>query len=441
MARVFLGRVALAPLIVGTMASSGLAQTDPSTTTPGFYAGDPVLQAYVSEALSRSPSVREAAAQYRAALEMVPQMTALPEPMVTFTQALRRVETRVGPQVNAVTLSQSFPWFGTLDLRGQVAVQTATARAHQYEARQRDLIADVKDTFYNLAYVDAASDLTREEHALLVHYEDLAEARYASGQGLQQGVIKLQAELTKVDNRLRMLAQQRDTLAARLNTLRDYPPEQPVPSAGPLQLPDVALDLDVLYRQGVQSRPELQASAALIQRDERAIDLARKQVWPNLTLGLGFQNVGRRGDPAGVLAPPPDNGKNALTLSLGGTVPLRRDKYRAAVAQAREDLTADRESYARVQNEMEFAVRDATLRMQALRDQIDLFEQVLLPQVEEALRATEAAYETTQLGVLDLLDSERTRLDVRMINARYYADYLVALARLERAIGTAVPIE
>jgi outer membrane protein TolC len=56
-----------------------------------------------------------------------------------------------------------------------------------------------------------------------------------------------------------------------------------------------------------------------------------------------------------------------------------------------------------------------------------LFENALIPQAEESLRSTEAAYETGQLGVLDLLDSERVLLNVRLVNARYYSDFLLAL--------------
>ena len=78
-------------------------------------------------------------------------------------------------------------------------------------------------------------------------------------------------------------------------------------------------------------------------------------------------------------------------------------------------------------------------RIETLEEQIRLFESVLIPQAEEVLRATEAAYETGQLGVLDLLDSERVLLNVRIVNARYSSDLLNALAHLERAIGTRFP--
>ena len=46
-------------------------------------------------------------------------------------------------------------------------------------------MAQVKETYYDLGYVDAAIDLAREEQSLLKHYETLARARYATGQGLR----------------------------------------------------------------------------------------------------------------------------------------------------------------------------------------------------------------------------------------------------------------
>lgn len=416
------------------------AQPTEEYSGPAFYGPEADLRAYVDEAVSRHPSVREAQARYRGALQTVPQANALPDPMVTFTQAMRSVETRVGPQFNTFMYTQAFPWFGTLDLRERVAVQAAVAQYHHVVAVQRDVISHVKRAYYDLAYVDAARLVTEQEQSLLEHYEQLAQTRFATGQGLQQGVMRLQAEITRVVNRLDMLRQQRATLAARLNTLRDRAPETPVPTVPSPQLPAVELGLEGLYELGDRHRPELQAGTALIERSERSVALARNASRPKFTVGAGYQNVLGRRDPVGRLMPPPDNGKNPLTVSLGLTIPLWAGKNRATLEQAGEDLMAQRHGYAAARNTMEFDVRDAVIRLQTLRDQIDLFEQVLIPQTEATLRATEAAYETAQLGVLDLLDSERMQLDVRLVTARYTADYLLALADLEQAIGTPVPL-
>ncbi len=403
------------------------------------YTDTPQLEAYVRAALQRNPSLQTALARYRAALQKVPQVTALPDPMLNFTQFVRSVETRVGPQLNSLMVSQRFPWFGKLDLKGKTAFKEAAAVYQLFRAREREVVHQVKLAFYELGYVDRALEITREEQLLLEHYERLAQSRYGAGQGLRQGVIKIQAEITKMLNRLQMLHRQRESAAARLNTLMDRAPESTLAAVQALPLPPVALDLDKLYELGERNRQELLAAGTRIEKNEQAIELAKRSFWPDLTLGAGFVNLGERGDPAGRLMPPPDNGKNAYNFSIGINIPIWKKKYRAEVLEATESLIAERNNYLDLRNEMELGVRDQVIRLETLREQIDLFERVLIPQAEEALRSTESSYQTGQLGALELLDSERVRLEVRLVNERYRADYRSALSQLERAIGTQFP--
>ena len=427
--------VALAGLLPTLAAAQGTSRPDEELD---FYAAAADLRAYVSEALERNPTALGSLARYRAARQRVPQVTALPDPVVSFTQALRSVETRVGPQLNSVTLSQTFLWFGTLELRGRVALLEATALYHRYQATRRDIVADVKRTYYHLAYVDADLDLAREEQSLLEHYETLARARYATGAGLQQAVIRLQAEIARVVDRRYLLERQRAALAAHLNTALDRPPEQPVPPIPPLVRPAVEADREELYRLGERSRHELRAASTLIEGGERSLELAQLAARPGFTASVGVTNVGRRNDLA-ALPRSADDGRNAVTVSVGVSLPLWGPKNRAGVEQARDELRAHTRNRAAARNTMEMEVQDALVRLETLDRQIDLLDTVLLPQTDEALRATETAYETGQLGVLELLDGERTRIDVRSMRARYLSDLLIALTALERAIGTRVP--
>jgi outer membrane protein, heavy metal efflux system len=404
-----------------------------------FHAAEPALRALVTEALESNPGIQEMDARYRSALERAPQVKALPEPMLTFGQFLRSVETRVGPQINTFVLSQSFPWFGKLGLRERVAAQDALAALQMVRAREREVIFQVKRTFYDLAYVDAALRVTEEERSLLAHYEELARTRYATGQGLQQSVLKLQAELTQVLNRSETLNQQRGALVARLDNLLARKSESRIPEIVLEPQPQEEIDLSALYELGDAHRPELAASSERIEKSQKSIELARKSSRPDFIVGLGFVHVGDRSDPAGVMTPPPDNGKNALSLSAGISLPVWRDKYDASLREASETLVAERASYESLRDEMELSIRDQVLRVQTLQDQMRLFSEVLIPQAEQVLSSTEAAYETGQLGVLDLLDGERVLLGVRLTGARYESDRLSALAAIERAIGTRFP--
>jgi outer membrane protein, heavy metal efflux system len=442
MSSAFVGSlVAIALVSPWALGGAAAAQTQAAPAAPVYYSPEPTLAQYVARALQRNPGIQEAAARYQAALHQVPQAVALPDPMVAIAQSIRSPETRVGPQVESFTVSQAFPWFGTLGLRGSVAQAGADAAREAIGVRAWDVVLQVKRTFYDLAYVDAALRVTQEEEALLDQYERLAESRYAAGQSPQVAVVKLQAEITKVVSRRRDLTGQRAALAARLNTLMDDPPAAPIPIIGDLPVPAAPLDRAALAAIGDAHRPELLTSEALQQRGASAIALARTAFRPVFSVSAGFANVLARGDAPGLAQPPPDNGKNPLSISFGVTVPIHRSKYNAAVKQAGDDLAAERDRYAAARNSMTQAIEEQIARLQTLRDQLDLFQRALIPQSQEALRSSESAYSTGQVGVLDLLDSERILLDVRLVIARQRSDYLIALAVLERAIGSRFPQE
>lgn len=407
---------------------------------PDFYAPEPELRSCVGSAIERHPGLLASRANYQAARQRIPQVTALPDPTVNVSQALRSVETRVGSQTGGITLTQSLPWFGARDLRGRVAMSEADAQFLLLQAEEREVIARVKRTFYDIAYLDAALRLLEEESSLLGHYETLARARYSTGEGLQQAVIRLQAELTRITDRHREFEGRRRTLAARLNTLCGRAPGTAIAAVPPVERPEVNLARERLLELGDRHRQELLAAADLVHASEGAVELAGMNFRPRFTASLALMNVAGR-DPADVPGPlPPDEGKNSLSVSLGVSLPVWKESYRAGVDEAGHRLTAQRRQLEEARDAMENEVEQALIRLETLDEQIALLDTVLIPQSEESLHATESAYRTGQVGVLDLLDSERIQLDVQRMRARYVSDFLIALADLERGVGVRVPL-
>ena len=425
----------LLSLSTPTLAVQGLGDDDDLD----YYVSDPRLEDLIREAIEGNPQSRVMLSEYRASIQKIPQVTALPDPMMTFTQFIRSPETRVGPQTQSLTVSQRFPWFGTLDLQGKVAVREASAKYEQYRAYERQIAERVKDAFYELSYVDRSSEIASEEQLVLEYYEQLAQTRYATGAGLQHEVIKVQTEITRVINRREILSEQRDAAVSRLNTLRGGRPEEPISPVEPVELPALMLDLQSLYAVGEANRPELRAALDEIEQNELGVELSRKSYWPDLTFSAGLINVDGREDRAGRALPPPDNGKNIYNFSVGINIPIRRDKYRAAELAAGERVVAGRDRYDVIANEMRFEIRTQANRIETLTRQLDLYERVLIPQADSALRSVETAYETGLTDALDLLDSERVLLDIRLAEARFESDYMKALSRLEFALGTRFP--
>ena len=181
-------------LLLGFFLTSVAGQPPAQDDDPDYFSENPQLDTYILTALDQNPAVQASLARYRVALQKVPQATSLPDPMLTYTQFIRNVETRVGPQLQSFSFSQRFPWFGELDLQGKTAFKEAAALYQMYRAGQRELIHQVKSHFYELSYLDRALAITREERLLLEHYERLSQSRYRTGQGRLQAVVKIQAE-------------------------------------------------------------------------------------------------------------------------------------------------------------------------------------------------------------------------------------------------------
>lgn len=396
---------------------------------------DPQLSEILREVLDRNPDVATLEAQARAARQRPPQVKALPDPMAGVTAYLLSPETRVGPQRVMASLSQKFPWFGKLSLREQAALYDAAAVRARVEARRLEVLTEARTLYYEIAFLDSHARITREDRETLAHYEELARTRYASGVGLQQAVVKIQAEITKDDTHLLDIAKRRVNMLARLNALRDRPDDRVL---GAVRLPvlgEVALDDAVLRARGISGRPEVGAADAEIARADTGVALARKDRDPDVTLGLTYALVGGREDPAGRAMPPPDNGQDVLGISAAVNLPIWRSKLAAGVEEATESRSAASERRRQVFTRIHRAVDDLVGRIPLIQEQLRLFDDVLSLQAEESLRSAESGYAAGTADALDLLDAERILLEVRTAAERTRSDYAIAVARLEGAVA------
>jgi outer membrane protein, heavy metal efflux system len=402
---------------------------------------DSSLRDLAAQVLERNPRIAAAQARARAARLEAAQASALPDPMVGATAYASSPETRVGPQTFTGTVSQKLPWFGKLGLREKAALERADALDAQVEAQRLELVTETRRLYYELAFLDAWSEVVGSDRSTLDRYEELARTRYASGVGIEQAVVKIQAEITKDDERLLEIANRRAALAAELNALRDEPQRTPVAHPTLPAYGEITLDPAALRDRALASRPEMKQAGSEIARAETGIALARKEYKPDLTLGAAYTWVGARGDAAGIAAPPPDNGKDIFAISASINLPVHRGRLKAGVEEAAELRRAADEGERDVVTAIDRSLGELTQRVTLTWKQLRLLRDVLGIQADQSLRSAEAAYSAGTLGSLDLLDAERVLLEVRTAVERTRADYAIAVARLEGALGEPIRAE
>jgi outer membrane protein, heavy metal efflux system len=400
---------------------------------------EPGLRDLVAEVLERNPSVHAAVAQARAAALRAPQVRALPDPVAGVTAFLATPETRTGPQRFSMGLSQGLPWFGKLDLKEKAALFEASALQSEIEAQRLKLVTETRRLYLELAFLQRQREITDSLRSHLLNHEEIARARYSSGAGFGQGVIKLQAEITRSDNELLGIDSRRTMLIAQVNALRDRPASTALPPQRLPEAEEVALDLDSLLETALQSRPELKGADARIARAETLVSLAEKGYRPDFMVGLTYTMVDPRDDPAGRAQPPAGNGDDILGIQGGITVPLWRGKLAAGVEEAVALTTTAEERKRALAADIEAAVGDLAQRLPLTWQQFRLLDDLLIVQAQEALDSAQAGYVVSTLNALDLLDAEHVLFLAHTATARAQADYLIGVANLEGAV--AVPLE
>ena len=381
-------------------------------------------------ARAHNPGLEAAFQRWKAALERVPQAMTLPEPRLSFGAYLSEVETRVGPMQARVGLAQPFPWFGELELAGDVAFEASEAAREMLAAARLDLDQRVRDAWYEYAWVGQAAVITAGNRELLVHWESVARARMETGLGSHADVIRAQVELGKLEDRVQTLRDLGRPLVARLNAALNRPRGAALPRPTfPLPAPP-DIDEDRLATMLSSTNPVLRALEHRVEAAKYGTDLAEKAFYPDFFVGADYTFIGSA-ENSGVSG----SGDDAVALTLGLDLPIWRSSYRAGLREAEAGVKVARrereEALNRLSSDLEMVLyqfRDAHRRAALFRDS-------LIPKGEESLQALDTAYQTGAEGFLDLIDAQRVLLEFQLQAARAEADRAKALAETERITG------
>jgi cobalt-zinc-cadmium efflux system outer membrane protein len=388
------------------------------------------LPDYLAYAALNNPGLEAAFNRWKAATERIPQVKALPDPKFNYVYYVREVETRVGPQRHGLGIAQVFPWFGKLKLRGDVATEAAHAARRRYDAVKLKLFFDVKEAYYEYYFLAKSVAITRESINLAKHLENVARSRYKAAAGTHPDVVRAQVEIGKLEDRYQSLLDLREPIVARLNAALNRPAETDIPWPSEIDVEDVnTVDEELLVRLAVEN-PELQALDFEIGRTRHAIELAKRDYYPDFSLGVNFIDT----DDSSV-GSPPDDGKDPVIAMISLNLPLWRDKYDAGVREARAEYYAARHQKKEKTNSLSSQLKMASYHLRDARRKIDLYGDALLPRARESLKVTESGYLAATGSFTDLIDAQRIFLEFALAYERALTDHAQSLAQLEMLVG------
>jgi outer membrane protein TolC len=368
--------------------------------------------------LDGHPWLKAAENRYQAAVQRVPQVAALPDPMIQVTHFFESVQTRTGPQENILVLSQRFPWFGTLSNKEKAAAAEAESLWYSYQQQQLDLVRDVSVAFYEYAYTHEAIDQTSKHLGLLEELEPVVETRVKSGGNLNE-LLRLKVEIGKLGDQLQSLKQKRIRQSARLAEMLVVQTDDLLPWPEVSMPPSV--DVPTGASLGVwleKQNPELLSLQLQIKRGEALQEVARLQSYPDFVVGANFIQVG---DPV-TSTVPADGGEDAWGVTAAVSIPLQFGRNKAAREEAERSTQATVYAYKQRLNALRAMVQATHAALQDAQRRMNLYGEELLPLADQAVKNTRTSYEGSQASLLEWIDSERSQLDLELLYQRAIRD-------------------
>ena len=367
--------------------------------------------------------------EWKAGLEKIPQVKSLPDPMLSVSHFGRSVETRLGPQRNKISLSQKIPFFGKLNLRGKVAASHADILKEQYFRIKAEVTARIKEIYYTIYWFDTALKISGEEKDILNRLARIARKKYEAGNANQQNALKAQLEISRVADKVLRLQQGRQAAVTGLNYLLNRPQETAFQELKDIAVPFLSLNLGELLNMAEEGRPELKRAQKLVIKNEWQLKLAKKNYYPDFNFMLDYIDIG------GGATSLEQDGRNAWMGSVGINIPLWRKKLHASEAEAKIRLEAGMEDYRAAWNDTKAQVNELFHDIKTYEEQLKLYKFSMLPQAEQASRASEIAYVAGKVDFLNILDRERMVLQIKTGYYKILSDLWKSLSRLERIVG------
>ncbi len=390
------------------------------------------LEDYLHYAALNNPGLEAAFNRWKMALERIPQVRALPDPRFNYGYFVEQVETRVGPQRQKFGVAQTFPWIGKLRLRGNKAGEAAVAAQKTYEQAKLKLFFDVKDAYYELAYLQRAIQLTEENIELVKHLESVAQAKFRAGSDVT-GVVKAQVELGKLEDRVSTLRELRDPINARLNAALNRDPQLPLPWPKSTPESSATIDDSAVVQTLMFNNPELAGLDAKIRESEQSIKLAKKAFYPDLTVGVDYVET-EDARFAGVSG----SGKDPVMIMGSFNLPLWWGKNQAGLREAKASLGAATKERENRENLLVSDLQMALYRFHDAERKISLFGDTLSPLARNSLDVAEQAYQAGRADFLQLIDAQRLLLDIQLSYQRAIADREQQLAQIEMIAGGSI---
>ena len=191
------------------------------------------LSELLAEAEKNNPQIEAARHGWEAAKQVSTQVSTRPDPQFTLQHFSVGSPRPFAGYTNSefayigLGVSQDIPYPGKLHLEGEIAKREAEVSQQQIESVRRGVLAELKASYFKLAYLSKTLAILEQDGELLKQVQQAADARYRSGMGTQQDLLQAQLQQTKLLREITIHHLEVGKLEAQLKQLLNRPQDSP----------------------------------------------------------------------------------------------------------------------------------------------------------------------------------------------------------------------
>jgi outer membrane protein TolC len=384
------------------------------------------LRALLEEADRANPEILAGEARTRGALELPARLQALPEPKLTVAYTNDGLEsfTLGSSEFSNVSVGweQEVPPRGARDAAAGVAEAEVEVSRLTVAGLRASLRARVIALYADLYRLDRSAALLAESRDLLATELTAARSRYEAGQGSQEGLLRAQAAIRRLDLAGEELRRDRRGVELAMNAALGHPSERGIGPASVLPEGEVPADPETVGDAAARAAPSVREATGRTSRAEAALGEAKTRTKPEFSWMAAYQFRG---------------GLDPMVMGgFGVRLPVwkRQDQARG-IAQSEAELDAARHDVATA------AIRARTEALTYLSEavsagrRLELYRDALVPEETAALEASRAAFSAGKSELSAVLAAYGRLIEARREAIVLEAARIQALAGLEAVTG------
>jgi outer membrane protein, heavy metal efflux system len=358
------------------------------------------------EALLNNPEILMAAKKAESSEERKSLASALPDPMIGYSVQNEGAPFTwsVGKEVmsmQGLVFTQEIPFPGKLGTKGLAAEKEAERMDEALREARLRILNSLRGAYYDYYLAWKSAEILEQTKDLMKNLERIAETRYATGQGMQQDILRAQVEVSMLLDKIAEQEQKKEAQTAMINKLVGRDPMTPLGRPADLVPASFERSKDDMAAMALKHSPVLEDRKRMIEQSKYELSLSKREYLPDMVVSYGWFTRGGLPD--------------FWSASVMFKVPLYFWNKSTGVKAAAADVHSAEYDYEAVRLDTLARVKELYSTIKTSEHHLHLYEAGIIPQTRLAVQSATTNYQVGKTDFLTLLDSESLLLKYQLM--------------------------